>query len=188
MKLAGGREFGDKLDLAAFKAQAKEYETDGSAWDTVLKAINTAFREHPFAPCARVNCSAGWRAARTRDPRRRVHPPRRREAGPGLQGRREGSIGTTTPTRRRPRWTRSGTPSRAEGRVLRRLQGRRAMKVLIVGGGGREHALAWKLRRDDPQCEILAAPGNPGIAARPLREHQRHQPRRTRHARARRGA
>ena len=49
MKLAGGREFGDKLDLAAFKEQAKEYETDGSAWDTVLKALNTAFREHPFA-------------------------------------------------------------------------------------------------------------------------------------------
>lgn len=38
------------------------------------------------------------------------------------------------------------------------------MKVLIVGGGGREHALAWKLRRDDPACEIIAAPGNPGIA------------------------
>src|SRR5437763_16306667 len=39
------------------------------------------------------------------------------------------------------------------------------MKILIVGGGGREHALAWKLRRDDPSAEILAAPGNPGIAA-----------------------
>lgn len=39
------------------------------------------------------------------------------------------------------------------------------MKVLIVGGGGREHALAWKLRRDDPTCEIVAAPGNPGFAA-----------------------
>lgn len=39
------------------------------------------------------------------------------------------------------------------------------MKVLIVGGGGREHALAWKLRRDDPTCEIVAAPGNPGLAA-----------------------
>ena len=38
------------------------------------------------------------------------------------------------------------------------------MKVLIVGGGGREHALAWKLRQDDPACEIIAAPGNPGIA------------------------
>jgi phosphoribosylamine--glycine ligase len=37
------------------------------------------------------------------------------------------------------------------------------MKVLIVGGGGREHALAWKLYRDDPATEIIAAPGNPGI-------------------------
>ncbi len=39
------------------------------------------------------------------------------------------------------------------------------MKILIVGGGGREHALAWKLRRDDPDSELIAAPGNPGIAA-----------------------
>ncbi len=38
------------------------------------------------------------------------------------------------------------------------------MRVLIVGGGGREHALAWKFKRDDPSVEILAAPGNPGIA------------------------
>jgi phosphoribosylamine--glycine ligase len=37
------------------------------------------------------------------------------------------------------------------------------MKVLIVGGGGREHALAWKLRRDDPNSELIAAPGNPGM-------------------------
>jgi phosphoribosylamine--glycine ligase len=38
------------------------------------------------------------------------------------------------------------------------------MKVLIVGGGGREHALAWKLCRDDPSLELIAAPGNPGMA------------------------
>lgn len=38
------------------------------------------------------------------------------------------------------------------------------MKILIVGGGGREHALAWKLRRDDPDIQLIAAPGNPGIA------------------------
>jgi phosphoribosylamine--glycine ligase len=36
--------------------------------------------------------------------------------------------------------------------------------VLVVGGGGREHALAWKLLRDDPRTELIAAPGNPGIA------------------------
>ncbi len=38
------------------------------------------------------------------------------------------------------------------------------MKVLVVGGGGREHALAWRARADDPTVELLAAPGNPGIA------------------------
>ena len=38
------------------------------------------------------------------------------------------------------------------------------MKVLIVGGGGREHALAWKLCTDDPSLELIAAPGNPGIS------------------------
>ena len=38
------------------------------------------------------------------------------------------------------------------------------MKVLIVGGGGREHALAWRLKHDDPALTLLAAPGNPGIA------------------------
>ena len=38
------------------------------------------------------------------------------------------------------------------------------MKVLLVGGGAREHALAWTLRRDDPSLELLAAPGTPGIA------------------------
>jgi phosphoribosylamine--glycine ligase len=39
------------------------------------------------------------------------------------------------------------------------------VRILIVGGGGREHALAWKLRRDDPDSELFVAPGNPGIAA-----------------------
>lgn len=37
------------------------------------------------------------------------------------------------------------------------------MKVLLVGSGGREHALAWKLRRDAPDLDLLVAPGNAGI-------------------------
>ncbi len=39
------------------------------------------------------------------------------------------------------------------------------MDVLIVGGGGREHALAWKIARSPLLDELHAAPGNPGIAA-----------------------
>jgi phosphoribosylamine---glycine ligase len=38
------------------------------------------------------------------------------------------------------------------------------MKILIVGSGGREHALSWALSKDPNVNEIYAAPGNPGIA------------------------
>ena len=39
------------------------------------------------------------------------------------------------------------------------------MNILVVGSGGREHALVWKLRQSDRVTALFAAPGNPGIAS-----------------------
>ena len=41
------------------------------------------------------------------------------------------------------------------------------MKVLVVGGGGREHALAWKCAQSPKVTEVLVAPGNAGTALEP---------------------
>ena len=49
LKFAGGRAGDDRIDLDAFMRQAAEYETQGNAWDTVLKVLNTVFQDHPFA-------------------------------------------------------------------------------------------------------------------------------------------
>jgi phosphoribosylamine--glycine ligase len=38
------------------------------------------------------------------------------------------------------------------------------MKILVVGSGAREHALAWKLARERDVSDVVCAPGNPGIA------------------------
>jgi len=41
------------------------------------------------------------------------------------------------------------------------------LKILVIGGGGREHALAWKLAQSRQADEVLVAPGNAGTALEP---------------------
>jgi len=41
------------------------------------------------------------------------------------------------------------------------------MKLLVIGAGGREHALAWKLAQSPRVCEVIVAPGNAGTASEP---------------------
>ena len=38
------------------------------------------------------------------------------------------------------------------------------MKVLVIGGGGREHALAWRLKQSEGVAQVFVAPGNAGTA------------------------
>ena len=41
------------------------------------------------------------------------------------------------------------------------------MKILVIGSGGREHALAWKLAQSERVSEVIVAPGNAGTASEP---------------------
>ena len=45
------------------------------------------------------------------------------------------------------------------------------MKVLVIGSGGREHALAWKLSQSKSCTKIYVAPGNAGTAEEPKTEN-----------------
>ncbi len=44
------------------------------------------------------------------------------------------------------------------------ISGSAAVNILILGGGGREHALAWAVKQNPKTDRLIAAPGNPGVA------------------------
>jgi phosphoribosylamine---glycine ligase len=50
------------------------------------------------------------------------------------------------------------------GNFCDRLNAKNSMKILVIGGGGREHALVWKLAQSPTVEKIWCAPGNGGIA------------------------
>ena len=41
------------------------------------------------------------------------------------------------------------------------------MKILVIGSGGREHALAWKIAQNKEVSRVFVAPGNAGTATNP---------------------
>ncbi len=163
LKMAGGGDM-KQMDLNAFLVQAKEYEASGGALDRIFQILNTLDRTHPFNTLRAAELQRWIEGGRLRPhPARRVHAPRPRRGAAAV---REGPG-------RRPRALHEGSPGHGERRgghgqarrpgVYGRVQ--KEVRVLVVGGGGREHALCWALRRDLPEATLFAAPGNPGTAA-----------------------
>ena len=170
MKMAGGgrgESFAGQLNVDAFMQQAHEYASSSEGLDIVYKVLSSLALTHPMhtVRAAELQRWVSERGVRPH-PARRVRAPRSRAEGAadrtGL--RRRGQL----LRRRGPRagHPRGGCcpPGRGEGTRSLPKRPAEAVRLLVVGGGGREHALCWALRRENPTADIYCAPGNPGTA------------------------
>src|SRR2546426_6300236 len=118
----------------------------------------------PVQHAARGRAAALDRSGRVRPhPARGVHAPRARgrRASPRARPRRGARAlheGSQSRRERRRGYGQAGRPG-VHGHVQEEV------RILVVGGGGREHALCWALKRDTPDATLFTAPGNPGTAA-----------------------
>src|SRR6266566_2300185 len=153
LKFAGGGDM-SQMDLNAFLAQAREYEAAGGALDRIFKILGVLGRTHPFNTVRAAELQR-WIEEGHYD---RVLQGEYTTRGPGYR-RSAGALyeGSEGRRGRRRGHRQAGGPG-----LLGRLQ--EEVRVLVVGGGGREHALCWALKRDTPDADLFAAPGNPGTA------------------------
>jgi hypothetical protein len=127
LKMAGGDAGDDSIDLDTFLAQAAEYETGGTAWDTVLKTLNTALRDHPFhtvrvAELQRWVQAGGYDRIMAGEYARRAPAPSRASRAPRCRAR---TAWGAAAARRAPRWRGRGSGSHARRRSRRRDARRR---------------------------------------------------------------
>src|SRR5439155_1150736 len=133
-------------------------------------------RSRPTTPTPTLTSPARWcgsSAARRRSDTGNATSSSTRVA-PGRGSRAPTSSSSSRPTRARGlagRWNEERRDGTQPGRTCRRpptecrgLAGAAPMRMLIVGGGGREHALAWKIAQSPRVTALFTAPGNPGIA------------------------